>query len=114
MQSGLQVGGVIGGGLEFSGQADGTGFVGAKEIQGHAAHEGEVLSGIAQADQAGIVSKGDVKAPMQTILDALMGPHGMEDAATVGGERSDHVAFLGFNPPGNLSRRFDAGDGSEF
>ena len=105
---------VIGGGLEFSGQADGTGFIGAKEIQGHAAQKGEVLSGIAQADQAGILAKGHVKTPMQAVLNAPMGPHGVQDAVTVGGKRRDYVAPLGFNPTGDFSRRFDTGDRRKF
>lgn len=54
--------GIAGGGLEFSGQADRTRFVGAKEIQGEAAQEGEILGGIAQADYAGIFTEGDIKA----------------------------------------------------
>jgi hypothetical protein len=32
MQSGSEMSGVVGSGLEFSGEADGAGFVGAKEI----------------------------------------------------------------------------------
>jgi hypothetical protein len=32
MQSGSEMGGVVGSGFEFSGEADGAGFVGAKEI----------------------------------------------------------------------------------
>ena len=102
-----------GSGLDFSRQAHGAGFVGAKEVQGRAAQEGEVLGGIAQTDLAGILTKGDVKAPMQAVLNPPMSPHGMQDTATVGGKRRDHIAFLGFNPAGDLAGRFDAGDGGE-
>ena len=37
----------------------------------------------------------------------------MQDAAAVGGEQGDDVAFLGFNVAGDLPHRFDAGDRSE-
>ena len=42
MQSGSEMSGVVGGGLEFSGEADGAGCVGAEEIQAEASQEGEV------------------------------------------------------------------------
>jgi hypothetical protein len=44
---------ITGGGLEFSGQADGPGSIDAKEIQGQAAQEGEVLSGGARHEEHG-------------------------------------------------------------
>ena len=48
MQSGSEMSRVVGSGLEFSGQADGARFVGAKEIHAKAAQEGAVLGGVAQ------------------------------------------------------------------
>ena len=113
LQRGSRVSRVIGSSLAFSGQTDGTGLVGAKKIQGCAAQEGDVLSGITRADQAGILAKDDVKAPMQAVLDTPMGPRSMRDSEAVGVDRGDDVAFLGFNATGDLPRRFDVGDRGE-
>jgi hypothetical protein len=89
--------------LSFLGQAESAGSVGAKQVQGQAAQEGDVLGGVAQADEAGILAKRYVKAPLRAVLDAPTVTHGMQDAATVGGQRTDRVAFLGFHPTAILS-----------
>ncbi|MDR3300093.1 MAG: hypothetical protein LBU43_08890 [Candidatus Accumulibacter sp.] len=81
LQGGSQIIRIAGGGLEFSGQADRTGFIGAKEIQGQTAQESEVFSGIAQTDETGVLTKRHVQTPMQAILDPLVGAHYMQDAA---------------------------------
>ncbi|MBK7562919.1 MAG: hypothetical protein IPI21_00920 [Propionivibrio sp.] len=47
--------------------------------------KGAVLGGVAQANQAGILAKGDIEAPMQAVLDAPVSAHGMRDATAVGG-----------------------------
>ena len=48
--------------------------------------KGEVLGRIAQADETGVFAKGDVETPVQAVLNAPVSTHGMQDAATVGGE----------------------------
>ena len=95
MQSGSEMIRVVGSGLEFSGEADGPGFVSAKEIQSEAPQEGEVLGGVAQTNPACVVAKGHVETPVQAVLDTPVGSDGMQDAATVRGKRTDHVTLFG-------------------
>ena len=113
MQSGSEMSGVVGSGLEFSGEADGAGFIGAKEIQAKASQKGEVLGSIAQTNQACIFAKGHIETPVQSVLDTPMGSDRMQNATTVSGKRTDDVAFLGRNLSAHLACRLNAGDRCE-
>jgi hypothetical protein len=113
VQSSSEMSRVVRSGLEFSGEADSAGFVGAKEIHAEVSQEGEVLGGVAQANQACIFPKGHVETPMQAVFDGPVCSDGMKDAATVSGKRTDHVTLFGRNLSANVTCRFDAGNRRE-
>ena len=113
MQSGGEMIGIVGSGLEFSGEADGAGFVGAKEIQGEASQEREVLGGVTQADQAGIFAKGHVEAPVQAVLDAPVAADGGTDALCPSRERCNIEARLSLAVGPDLATALDHHDAGE-
>ena len=67
------------GALALSRQADFARGIGAEQVQGETAQEGEVVRGIVQADSTGILAEGHVQAPMQAVFDAPMGAHRVQD-----------------------------------
>lgn len=93
LQSGGEVVGIVGGGLELSGQTERSGLAGAEEVHGEAAREGEVQGGIAQSEGARVFARGYVQAACRWFSILQWERTCMKDAATVGGKGTDHVAL---------------------
>lgn len=71
------------------------------------AQKGEVLGGITQANQTGNFAERHFETPVNKLAPAShsrfpVGAHGVQDATVIGGERTDHVAFLGLDPAADL------------
>ena len=66
----------------------------AQHVQGHAADEGEVLSGVVVPGTAGILAKLHIQDPVLLIFDGPVAPHDGGEARGIG-KGAEEIAALG-------------------